>query len=258
MTKDKRRDKILEMLSKKGSVEVVELAKLFNRSEMSIRNDLNYLSDMGRLQRIYGGALSWSTGTLEVSLRDKLMRNLREKSMIGTAAADLVHEGDSIMLDSGTTTQQVAKNLSNTRNLTVITNGINIINTLAGIDEIALYTVGGQINARSFAIVGSDAERSLERYYAKLCVISVDGVDLERGLTNNSQSDANITRILLKQSGRKILVSDSSKFGKIALVPISPLADMDVLVTDDKAPATFVEAARDLGLEVIGARDAGV
>ncbi|MEW5816288.1 MAG: DeoR/GlpR family DNA-binding transcription regulator, partial [Spirochaetota bacterium] len=235
MDKEERRIKILELLSKNGSVEVSELARLFHLSEMSIRNDLNYLARNGKLQRTYGGALIGSTSKLELSLREKQQKNMREKSIIGKAAAEFIHDGDTIMLDSGTTTQQLAKNLVNRKNITVITNGINIVNTLAGIEGITLYTVGGQINARSFAIVGSEAEKSLKGYLAGVCVISVDGVDLKRGLTNNSQQDVNVTRILIQQSEKKILLCDSSKLGQIALIPICPLNTIAILVTDESA-----------------------
>lgn len=246
-----RRGKILEMLDKQGSVEVSELAELFGLSEMSIRNDLNQLARDGLLQRTYGGALSWRTSSLELSLREKQKLHQREKSIIGQAAAARVHEGDTIMLDSGTTTQQVAKYLTHIENLTVITNGINIVNTLAGLPQIQLYTVGGQVSNRSFAIVGSEAERSLEQYLATACIISVDGVDIDRGLTNSDQQDANVTKLLLSRSEKRILISDYSKLGKVSLIPICGIADIDLLVTDDKAPLEFVERVRSLGPEVI-------
>ncbi len=255
MNKNERQQKILELINQQGYVEVVELAKLFSLSEMSIRNDLNYLAKQGKLQRTYGGGIGRSTSTLELSLQEKQNKNLREKSIIGKRASTLIQDGDTIMLDSGTTTQQVAKNLGNANNLTVITNGINIINTLAGIESINLYTVGGQIGYKSFAIVGNESEKSLEHYFAELCVISVDGVDLERGLTNNSQFAANITKILIKQTRKKILVADNSKLGQITLIPICPLETMDILITDKSAPESFIAQARERGLEVIIAEE---
>ncbi len=251
MNKKERRELILDNLHREGSVEVADLAKRFDLSEMSIRNDLNYLSSQGKLQRTYGGALSWTVSNLELSLREKQKKNLKEKSIIGKRAASLIQEGDTIMLDSGTTTQQFAKQLTQIKNLTVITNGINIINTLAGIDGITLYTVGGQIRIMSYAIVGPEAEKSLMGYLAKLCVISVDGIDLNKGLTNNNQTDANITKVLIERSNKKILVADYSKLGKIALIPICPLEEIDILVTDENAPESFVAETVKKGLEVI-------
>ncbi len=253
MNKKKRQEKILEILNKHGSVDVSELAKHFKLTEMSIRNDLNALSSQGKLQRTYGGALSRTTSTLELSLREKQERNLRAKSIIGKRAAALIQNGDTIMLDSGTTTQQVAKNLTEHKSLTVITNGINIINTIAGIEEIALYTVGGHIGTKSYAIVGPEAEQSLKKYFAKLCVISVEGVDLEKGLTSNSQMDAHITMLLIERTNKRILVADSSKIGQIALIPVCPLEKMDILVTDENAPESFIAEAKNRKMEVLTA-----
>lgn len=255
MKKTERREKILEILNKQGSVDVSELAKLFNLTEMSIRKDLNYLSNQGKLQRTYGGALSWTTSTLELSLREKQERNLLEKSLIGRKAASIIQDGDTIMLDSGTTTQQVAKNLTEHKNLTVITNGINIINTIAGIEGITLYTVGGQIGTKSYAIVGSEAEKALKKYFAKLCIIGVEGVDLEKGLTSNSQMDANITMILVERASKRILVTDSSKIGQVALIPVCPLENIDILVTDEGTPQSFIDEAQKRGVEVFIAKE---
>ena len=154
------------------------------------------------------------------------------------------------MLDSGTTTQQVAKNLIERKNLTVITNGINIINTIAGIEEITLYTVGGQIGTKSYAIVGSEAEKSLKKYFAKLCIISVEGIDLEKGLTSNNHTDANITMILIERASTRMLVADSSKIGQVALIPVCSLEKIDILVTDEGTPKSFIDEAKKRGLEV--------
>ena len=255
MNKSQRIEKILEILNNDGRVDVAMLARRFQISEMSIRNDLNFLSEQGKLQRTYGGALSWTTSNLELSLREKQKKNLKKKSIIGRMAASIIQEGDTIVLDSGTTTQQVAKNLTKLKNLTVITNGVNIINVLGGIEGIDLYTVGGQIRAKSYAIIGSEAEESLRKYLAKICVISVDGVDIDKGLSNNNQMSANITKILIERSRKKVLVADSSKLGQIALIPICKIEEIDVLVTDENAPESFISQARNRGLEVLIAKE---
>jgi len=248
--KEERHAKIIELLNAEGELNVSQLAKLLGVSEMSIRKDLNHLSNVGMLLRTYGGAIAQQRSSMEMSLLEKQNKNLAEKSMIGKLTASLITNGQSVMLDSGITTQQVAKNLLGHENLTVITNGLNILNTLAGHPNITLYTVGGQITSSSYTIMGTDSEANFQKYYANTCVVSVDGVDVERGLTSRNQLEANITRILLEHTERRILVTDFSKIGLIALIPVAPLTGVDVIVTDDKAPADFIERVRKMGITV--------
>jgi DeoR family transcriptional regulator of aga operon len=248
--KEERHSTIIELLNAEGQLNVSELAERLGVSEMSIRKDLNHLSDVGMLLRTYGGAIAQQRSNMEMSLLEKQNKNLAEKSIIGKLTASLISNGQSVMLDSGITTQQVAKNLLGHENLTVITNGLNILNTLAGHPNITLYTVGGEITSSSYTIMGSDAEANFQKYYAGTCVISVDGVDAERGLTSRNQLEANITRILLEHAERKILVTDYSKIGQIALIPLSPLTGVDTIVTDDKAPESFIKRAEELGIKV--------
>jgi DeoR family transcriptional regulator, aga operon transcriptional repressor len=253
--KEARHAKIIELLNAEGQLNVSDLAEQLGVSEMSIRKDLNHLSNVGMLLRTYGGAVAQQRSNAEMSLLEKQNKNLAEKSMIGKLTASLITSGQSVMLDSGITTQQVAKNLLSHENLTVITNGLNILNTLAGRSNITLYTVGGEITSSSYTIMGSDAETNFQKYYASTCVVSVDGVDAERGLTSRNQLEANITRILLEHSERRILVTDFSKIGQIALIPLCPLTGVDTIVTDDKAPAEFIERAEGMGIQVHVARN---
>jgi DeoR family transcriptional regulator, aga operon transcriptional repressor len=248
--KDERQSKIIEMLNIEGHLNVSELAEQLGVSEMSIRKDLNYLSNIGMLLRTYGGAIAQQRSNMEMSLLEKQNKNLAEKSMIGKLTATLIMNGQSVMLDSGITTQQVAKNLLNHENLTVITNGLNILNTLAGHPNLTLYTVGGEITSSSYTIMGSDAEANFQKYFASTCVVSVDGVDAEHGLTSRNQLEANITRILLEHAERRILVTDYSKIGQIALIPLCPLTGVDTIVTDNKAPKSFIQRAEELGIKV--------
>jgi DeoR family transcriptional regulator, aga operon transcriptional repressor len=240
----------MEMLNAEGQLNVSSLAHQLGVSEMSIRKDLNHLSNVGLLLRTYGGAIAQQRSNMEMSLLEKQNKNLSEKALIGKLTASLIMDGESVMLDSGITTQQVAKNLLNHKELTIITNGLNILNTLAGQPDITLYTVGGEITSSSYTIMGSDAEVNFRKYYASTCIISVDGVDAERGLTSRNQLEANITRILIEHSERKILVSDFSKIGQIALIPLCPLKSVDVIVTDDKAPKEFMDRAEGMGIKV--------
>lgn len=251
MNKDDRQKRILELLNVERELNVTVLARELDVSEMTIRKDLNHLSNVGLLLRTYGGAVAQQFSGLEMSLLEKQNEHLEEKSLIGKLVASLIDNNESIMLDSGITTQQVAKNLLNHQNLTVITNGLNILNTLSGHSNITLYTVGGSISANSYTIMGPHAETDFQQYYAKTSIISVDSVDIERGLTSRNQLEANISRLLVNHSERKILACDFSKISHISLIPVCPLSAINIIVTDDKAPPDFVERARALGIQVL-------
>lgn len=251
MNKEDRHKRILELLNVERELNVAFLAQELGVSEMTIRKDLTHLSNVGLLVRTYGGAVAPQFSGLEMSLIEKQNEHLEEKALIGKLVASLIEKNESIMLDSGITTQQVAKNLLNHQNLTVITNGLNILNTLSGHANITLYTVGGSISANSYTIMGPGAEADFMQYYARTSIISVDSVDIERGLTSRNQLEANISRILVNHAERKILVCDFSKLNHISLIPVCPLSAINIIVTDSRAPADFVERARALGIQVL-------
>ncbi len=255
MNKNERREKILELLRRFGTMSVVDLASQLSVTEATIRSDFKALYDNGLITRVYGGATAAWKNPHEESLREKENRNFRKKCRIGKLAASLIGDNETVMLDSGTTTNRVAQHLVDHKDLTVITNGLNVLNTLIGMQNINLYAVGGQVGHRSYAIIGPETEKDLERFNAKTCVISVDGVSLERGLTNNVLFEANITSCLIRRAERTILVSDNSKIGKICLVPICDIAEIDIFVTDASTPADFLKTLEDMGIKVYVAPD---
>jgi DeoR family transcriptional regulator of aga operon len=250
-SKKERQEKILELLNEKGYVEVTELSKLFSISEMSIRNDLNDLNRQGKLQRKYGGANTIQVHNRELPLTKKHNRNYEEKKMIGRAAAKLVTDGNSIMLDAGTTAEHIVPFLYNHHDLTIITNAINIINLLLQLPAVNLYTVEGKVDSKSYSIIGEQAETALKKYNAKIAFITVDGISLEKGFTNNSKEATNISRILLNNSHTKIMLADSSKIGKIGIFPLCDWEDIDIWVTDDKVPDDFMKQVEARGVQVI-------
>lgn len=256
MNKQERRAHILDLLRRFGAMGVADLAERFSVTETTIRSDFKALFADGRINRVYGGATAAQKYAKEDSLREKENRNHAEKARIGKLAASLIGDNETVMLDSGTTTNQVARHLVNHKDLTVITNGINVLNTLIGMQNINLYTVGGLIGHRSYAICGHDTEKDLERFNAKTCIISVDGVSMERGLTNSVWFEANITRTLIDRAERAILVSDHSKIGKICLMPICPIREIDIFVTGDETPPEFLDQLAKMGIAIHVARRA--
>ena len=160
-----RRDEIVSIITKSRKVRVDELSERFKVSEVTIRNDLSYLEKKGILHRSYGGALIKDNVALDESIVEKVKMHAEEKDKIGKAAAELIFDGDSIILDSGTTTSAIVQYIKNRKNLTVLTNAVNIASELAGLSEIEVLLTGGILRKKSFSLVGPQAEEILRSYY---------------------------------------------------------------------------------------------
>lgn len=252
-SKVERYDKIIKLLDRYDKVTVPQLTEIFSTSGTTIRNDLKHLSETGKVTRIRGGAVKKNRFPLdqEQPLIKKREKAIHLKKEIGKATARLIQENATIMLEAGTTIEQVAYNLLDFKDLTIISNGITILNILSMNYNIQLYTVGGKISNKSFSIVGSKAESDFQAYYANVCIIGCDGIDLSFGLTNNSQEAASIALVMMERSQKTIMVCDSTKIGKAALIPFSPISKMDILVTDNFINSDQLEFIKAQGVEVI-------
>jgi DeoR family transcriptional regulator of aga operon len=228
-----RRKKILNILDDKGQVYVNELSKTFNVSEVTIRNDLDQLESKKHLIRARGGALKHEHNVaLDYRISDKYKFNLSEKMKIGKAAAELINENETIILDSGTTTLEVAKNLSHFKSLNLITNAINIINTLIQNQNINVIVPGGTLRIESQSLIGPIAEKMMKNFSVDKVFIGVDGIDSELGAFTPNIEEASLNQVMINLSRKVIVVTDSSKFKKRSLAHICPPHDIDYIVTD--------------------------
>jgi DeoR family transcriptional regulator of aga operon len=246
-----RRAEIVRLVNDHGRVTVAELSRRFKVSPVTIRSDLAYLENKGLIHRTYGGALTRDLVAFDRSLSEKQSLHAEEKKRIGAAAAELVLDGDSIILDSGTTTMEVAKNLKGKKNLTVMTNAVNIASELAGIPGITVMLTGGTLRERSFSLVGPQAEASLREYCFDKLFLGVDGFDLSFGLSTPNVLEARLNRAMIEAAKQTIVVADSSKFGRRSLSLIAKVDRIHKLVTDSNVPSEYVRALEDLGIEVI-------
>ena len=249
MKKENRQEIILDLLEKNGMVEVTELSRHFKTSEMTIRKDLNHLNEIGKLQRKYGGAKLIKSK--ELPLTEKQKENFAQKEVIALAASSLIENGDSLLLDAGTTTEHIAGYLKKFSRLAVISNGLNIITKIMMYENITLYLPEGKVDSNACSIVGTHAEASLKKYNAKISFIGVDGITIEQGLMNNSHEANAISSIMLKNSQKRIVLADSSKFGKIGMISLCPLDGIDILITDSGIPEAFVKAFKSAGVQII-------
>ena len=245
---DERRQHILDLIQKQGRVLVGELSRALHISQITIRKDLDYLQSKGLIQRSHGGALRVQTSTLvDPSLQEKQKQNSQEKERIAVAAVKMVEEGQCIILDSGTTTTAIAQGLKQFRQLTVITNAVNIAAELAGTDfEVIL--VGGTLRKNSFSLVGPLAEDNLEEMHADVLFLGVDGFDLEVGITTPNFLESRVNRAMVKAARQVIAVCDSSKFSRRSLSRIVPPGAVHQVITDRNLPPETADALRALGI----------
>jgi DeoR/GlpR family transcriptional regulator of sugar metabolism len=244
MLVEERRDRILSLLSEHGKVRVKELSRLLKTSEVTIRNDLQELHQRGRLRKTHGGAMPPDSANGEASLQEKYHSHAEEKRRIGAAAAALVNDGETIILDSGTTTQEIAKRIKDKQNLTVITNGVNIAMELAGARGVQVLLLGGVLRDNAFSIGGHFAEEMLRQLSADKLFLAADACDLEFGVSTPNLEESRVNQAMARIAREKILVADSSKFGKRGLSRIVPLLEMNHVITDDKLGAEFHHALR--------------
>lgn len=250
MLNEERRRLILEIVNREGRVLVKDLAPRFEISPVTIRKDLEILHSQGLVHRTHGGALPIQAGALlDPSLREKEKLHRKEKVRIGEAAAALVKEGESVVLDSGTTTTCAARALREFRQLTVITNAANIATELAG-TAIEVILTGGTLRERSFSLVGPLAEETLRRLSADLLFLGVDGFDVDFGLTTPNLLEAKVNRVMIEIARRTIVICDSSKFGRRSLSHIAPTSAIHHVITDDGIPKSDLKVLRKMGIEV--------
>lgn len=251
MLSAQRQRAIREILNRDGSVRVADLAEHFGASRVTVRKDLESLCANGRIQRTHGGAVLVRENALDdPTLLEKEKLHREEKLQIAEAAASMVSEGQVVILDSGTTTSAIARALlRNFKNLTIITNAVNIAVELRGSNLEAILT-GGNLRKNSFSLVGPLAEETLSRLRADILFLGVDGFDVHHGLSTPNLLEARVNRAMMDISKMTIAVCDSSKFGKRSLSVLAPPSALQGVITDRGASKADLNALRKLGLKV--------
>jgi len=250
MLSEERQRAILELLRRDGRVLVVDLARQFHTSQVTIRKDLEILHVKGQIHRTHGGALPTRDGALEdPTLREKEKLHRKDKLQIAAAAARMVSEGQVVILDSGTTTTGIARALRNFQNLTIITNAVNIAAELSG-STVEVILTGGNLRKNSFSLVGPIAEETLHRLHADILFLGVDGFDVQYGLSTPNLLEAKVNRAMIEISKTAVAVCDSSKFGKRSLSLIAPPTSLQHVITDSGIPKADLSALKKSGIEV--------
>jgi DeoR family transcriptional regulator, aga operon transcriptional repressor len=262
MPAEVRRDRILAILQDEEYVRISQLAEDFGVSVVTIRADLDYLGEKKLVRRVRGGASQLAPEPhAEPSYELSLGSSALEKAAIASAAARMVESGESIIIDSGTTTTFLTRGLVARRELTdlvVFTNSMTIAHELEpAIPRFTVILTGGTLRPAQHALVDPLAGRILDHIHANIVFLSCNGVHPESGATNISLPDAEVKQRMVRAASRCVLLADSSKLGRVELVPICGIADIDLLLTGEKADPGHVLALREQGLTVELAPDAG-
>jgi len=250
MLNEERRRAILEILEREGRVVVTDLVRRFKTSGVTIRKDLEILHEQHRLYRSHGGALpARESAIADPTLREKEQLHREEKSQIAAAAVQLVKEGQVVILDSGTTTTAIARSLRQMRNLTIITNAVNIAAELNG-SPVEVILTGGTLRKNSFSLVGPIAEETLSRLSADLLFLGVDGLDVEHGLSTPNLLESRVNHKMIEVARYRVAVCDSSKFGRRSLSLIAPASAIQQVITDAGIPKNDLKYLKQAGVHV--------
>lgn len=247
-----RREKIVGLLRGNGSVQVYPLAKMFGVSAVTIRKDLKFLEQRGVASRAYGGAiLNEVVPTTENAVNLKQKLNSEKKGSIAKAAAAFVGEGQSLILDSGTTTNQMVPYLRDFEELTVVTNDLLAVTQLSDCANVELIVLGGTLRRKSMFFHGQQAERALKELHVDKLFLGVDGFHMQKGVTTHFEPEATLNRMMCKASTEIIVLTDSSKFGNICLHNIVEPSEISKLITDDGIPQEYYDGLISMGIDVI-------
>lgn len=246
-----RQKKIIEYIEMNTSAQIHELAAKFRVSEATIRRDLDDLDTQGALRRTHGGAIKMSRSTsYENVYSEKISFMTDEKHRIAEYAARLVHAGDTVMIDSGTTTFFVAQALSAVENLTIITNDLFIACQTDIHPSSTLIVTGGSCRQGRQELVGTITENFLRETHVDIAFIGVDGIDINCGMTNANFPEVGVKKLMMKAAMRSVFVADHSKFGRIALARICDLSEAGLLITDNGIDDALLLKLKKMQIEI--------
>ena len=251
MSSDLRRRAILTKLKDAGEVIIVDLVEEFGTSSMTIRRDLEFLEMEGLARRIRGGAISSLGRSFEPPIALRAGTANRVKQNIGRAAADLIHENETVIIDVGTTTLELAKSLTRNLKFTAITSSLQIASELSTKPEIRTIVTGGVLRTGEMSMIGNTAENTLSSFNCDTVFLGVGGISADSGLTEFNIEDAQVKQAAIKASRRCVVLADATKLGQVAFASVASADQIDVLITDAEPNNPVVRELEKLGVDVI-------
>jgi DeoR family transcriptional regulator of aga operon/DeoR family fructose operon transcriptional repressor len=245
-----RRQAIVTALEEAGQLSVVDLSKRFDVSEVTIRADLQALSDQGLILRVRGGAMP-TTVLPDLSYEVRQQLNAAQKTIIGKRAASMVQDGDTIILDASTTAQAIAPHLKNISELTVITNGLKMATALVAFPNIHVVLVGGSLRREGLSLVGPIDCGIIKDIHIRIGFFGARGFTIDEGLTDVNVDEVMTKREMVARCRQVVGVIDANKWGRIATSTFANLDQINTLITDADAPQAAIDDVRQRGVEVI-------
>ena len=249
MKTEERRAKIEEMIRERKELDVNFIRETFGVSSVTVRNDLMYLERRGVVRRLFGKAVL-RDDRIEGAFDPDNVKNLEFKERIGKFAVTLIAENDSVMLCAGTTTMQIARNLDDCRGVIAVTNSIYIAHEIRRFPNVKPVLLGGSLSHETGATYGVQAIKQLEQYNIDKLFLSIDGIDAKCGITNSHTNENDINFALIRAAKRIIVVADHTKIGRVHFAQVCGIEDVNVLVTDYRAPQDKLEQIRRKGVVV--------
>lgn len=249
MFTEERREKIKELLAKNKSVYIEEIAEKFGVSTVTARKDLKALESEKLLVRTHGGAMTALNSSLDLPLFEKQKLRTREKMAIAKRASAMIRDGEVIILDNGSTSTFIARELKERQGITIITNAVNIASELAS-SKLDIILTGGNLREKSFSLIGPIAEATLKDITANRYFMSVDGIDFDQGFTTPNIPETKISQMMMKVAKEVIVVADSTKFGQRRTGIIAPIKGVRGIITSKDLSKENQRAVKKCGIEL--------
>lgn len=246
-----RRNAILAKLSVDGKVLVADLAKEFDVTEETIRRDLEKLDNDGMARKTYGGAVKNENFNIDLPFHVRQQTNVESKQQIAALIGDMIQDGSYIMLDASTTALCVIKSIINKKNITLITNSIEILLELCNKPEWNILSTGGMLKEGGLSLVGYQAEKMISGFHVDMAICSCKGIETSNGITDSNERDAEIKKAFFKSANKRILAVDSSKFDRSSFVKVCGIDEVDVVVTEKKPSDAWLERLKQNNVEVV-------
>lgn len=248
---EERRDQILATIQKKNRVSVVELSKEFNLGEVTIRRDLSELEGRGLIRRTHGGAILADNGLEEPPLKEREQRNRNQKERIAQFIAQIIRNGESIMIDGGSTTLQIAKHLRSKTDLLIVTNSMSLADEFMNSNDSKVIVTGGELRRSTGTMVGPIAERTMRLFRADRVILGMSSMLPDEGFFTVNPSEAELKRTMMSCGKEIIIVMDSSKINKVTFSFVSDFSQVDKFITDDGITKDVIQKLDQAGVEVI-------
>lgn len=246
-----RKSEILATLQREKSVLVAQLSQKYQVTEETIRRDLDKLEKEGYVKKTYGGAVLNQNTSVEIPFKVREKTNKKEKQTIARLVQRVIGEGESIMLDSSSTSLMVARNLKQYKKLTVITNSVEILLELSNCKNIRVLSTGGELRDSALSLGGRQAEQMLLHYNVDKAVLSCKGISMEKGITDSNEPEAQIKSAMRQCAKTTVWAIDSTKFDRVSFVHLAQLKAGDIVVTDKKLEPKWKKFLSEYKIQVV-------